>query len=283
MQVEQLQHTINLVLWDFFPKLKIFLKVKISESREYLKKYNGTALQHIKNGILEVTWFHGTSTFVEVFNAEVIFYFLLQTFIWFQVTILINQFTQPKTKLLYQMEFKIILNFISNRSIWLTNGTQTSTTTRSSNFREGSPIRQTPEEGRRTYQPKHCGNNNKDEDNSLKTLNDKKKTTTLVIGNNSNKKMSPLSPELQKWFFAIACSLVSHTGHSFRDDSINEKLAGISVLTTKGTILKKINISFISTLVNTASILILFRTVNLKSTYNDLLFVMPIWSLNKSW
>ena len=36
----------------------------------------------------------------------------------------------------------------------------------SSKFREGSWVRQTPEEGQRTYQPKHCGNNNKDEDNS---------------------------------------------------------------------------------------------------------------------
>ena len=34
-------------------------------------------------------------------------------------------------------------------------------------------VRQTPEEGRRTYRPKRCGNNYKDEDNSLKTLNDK--------------------------------------------------------------------------------------------------------------
>ena len=39
---------------------------------------------------------------------------------------------------------------------------------RNSKFREGSQVRQTPEEGRRTYRPKHCGNNNKDEDNSLK-------------------------------------------------------------------------------------------------------------------
>ena len=44
---------------------------------------------------------------------------------------------------------------------------------RSSKFREGSRVRQTPEEGRRTYRPKRCGNNNKDEDNSPKTLNDK--------------------------------------------------------------------------------------------------------------
>ena len=44
---------------------------------------------------------------------------------------------------------------------------------RSSKFREGCRVRQTPEEGQRTYRPKHCGNNNKDEDNSPKTLNDK--------------------------------------------------------------------------------------------------------------
>ena len=44
---------------------------------------------------------------------------------------------------------------------------------RSSKFREGSRVRQTPEEGRRTYRPKRCGNNNKAEHNSPKTLNDK--------------------------------------------------------------------------------------------------------------
>ena len=38
---------------------------------------------------------------------------------------------------------------------------------RSSKFREGFRVRQTPEEGRRTYRPKRCGNSNKDEDNSL--------------------------------------------------------------------------------------------------------------------
>ena len=35
-----------------------------------------------------------------------------------------------------------------------------------SKFCEGSQVRQTPEEGWRTYHPKHCGNNNKDEDNN---------------------------------------------------------------------------------------------------------------------
>ena len=44
---------------------------------------------------------------------------------------------------------------------------------RSSKFCEGSQVRQTPEEGRRTYRPKRYGNNNKDEDNSPKSLNDK--------------------------------------------------------------------------------------------------------------
>ena len=44
----------------------------------------------------------------------------------------------------------------------------------SSKFRERSRVRQTPEDGRRTYQPKRCGNNNKDGGNSPKTLNDKK-------------------------------------------------------------------------------------------------------------
>ena len=44
---------------------------------------------------------------------------------------------------------------------------------RSLKFIVGSLVRQTPEEGRRTYRPKRCGNNNKDEDNSPKTLYDK--------------------------------------------------------------------------------------------------------------
>ena len=41
----------------------------------------------------------------------------------------------------------------------------------SSKFCVGSQVWQTPEEGWRTYRPKRCGNNNKDEDNNPKTLN----------------------------------------------------------------------------------------------------------------
>ena len=54
---------------------------------------------------------------------------------------------------------------------WLTDNPHGFNKGRSSKFREGSRVRQTPEKGRRTYRPKRCGNN--DEDNSPKTLNDK--------------------------------------------------------------------------------------------------------------
>ena len=50
---------------------------------------------------------------------------------------------------------------------------------RSSKFREGSRVRQTPDEGQRIYQSKRCGNNYKDDDNSPKTLNDKKAPITI--------------------------------------------------------------------------------------------------------
>ena len=45
---------------------------------------------------------------------------------------------------------------------------------RGSKFREGSRVQQTPEDGWRTYWPKRCDYDNKDEDNSLKTINNKK-------------------------------------------------------------------------------------------------------------
>ena len=50
----------------------------------------------------------------------------------------------------------------------------------SSKFHEGSRVRQTPEEGRGTYRPKRCGNNNKEEDNSPKTLNDKNSSMNFL-------------------------------------------------------------------------------------------------------
>ena len=52
---------------------------------------------------------------------------------------------------------------------------------RSSKFHVGSRVRQTPEEGRRTYWPKRSGNNNKDEDNTPKTLNDKKQLINFIF------------------------------------------------------------------------------------------------------
>ena len=50
---------------------------------------------------------------------------------------------------------------------------------RSSKFREGSRVRQIPEEGWRTYRLKSCGNNNKYEDYSPKTLHDKNHLTSF--------------------------------------------------------------------------------------------------------
>ena len=44
---------------------------------------------------------------------------------------------------------------------------------RSLKFCEGSRVRQTPEEDRKTYRSKCCGNSNKDEENSPKNFNDK--------------------------------------------------------------------------------------------------------------
>ena len=44
---------------------------------------------------------------------------------------------------------------------------------RSSKSRVGFRVRQIPEDGRRIYRPKRGENNNKDENNSPKTLNDK--------------------------------------------------------------------------------------------------------------
>ena len=49
-------------------------------------------------------------------------------------------------------------------------------------FCEGSRVRQTLEEGWRTYQWKRCGKNNKDEGNSPKTLNDKNHQVFIFCG-----------------------------------------------------------------------------------------------------
>ena len=56
-----------------------------------------------------------------------------------------------------------------------TNDPHELTKERGSMFCVGSRVRQTPEEGRWTYQPKRCGNNNEDEENSPKILNDENK------------------------------------------------------------------------------------------------------------
>ena len=67
---------------------------------------------------------------------------------------------------------------------------------RSSKFREVSRGRQTPEEGWRTYLPKRCGNNNKDEDNSPKTLNDKNHQASFLKFRQVKSKVSNRSRRL---------------------------------------------------------------------------------------
>ena len=54
---------------------------------------------------------------------------------------------------------------------------------RSSKFREGSQVRQTLEEGCRTYRLKRCGNNNKDEKNCPKAFNDKIRLYLKILKN----------------------------------------------------------------------------------------------------
>ena len=76
---------------------------------------------------------------------------------------------------------------------------------RSSKFREGSRVRQTPEEGRGTYWLIRCGNSNKDEDNSPKNFNDKKFCTK----ENNNIKNNKLSKKKKEnfglvWFYGIS-------------------------------------------------------------------------------
>ena len=68
---------------------------------------------------------------------------------------------------------------------------------RSLKFHEGSRVRQTPEEGRRTYRPKRRGNNNKNEGNSPKNLNDK---NIRFIAKNFKDQPFPTQKNLRKPF-----------------------------------------------------------------------------------
>ena len=80
------------------------------------------------------------------------------------IFIVISTTFQPICPLAF---FRCLSNSGTFTELWTTSFME------SMKFCEGSWVRQTPEEGRRTYQPKRCENNNKDEDNRLKTLDDK--------------------------------------------------------------------------------------------------------------
>ena len=72
---------------------------------------------------------------------------------------------------------------------------------RGSKFRVGSRVQPTPEKGRRIYRPKRCEYNNKDEDNSPKTLNDENQA--------SSQKFRQLKHCYWKIYSNILCSLTS--------------------------------------------------------------------------
>ena len=115
----------------------------------------------------------------------------------------------------------------------------------SSAFYVGSQVWQTPEEGRRTYQPKRCWNNNKDEDNSLKTLNDKNHQASsqkfrqltffslfehsIVFGISHLWKNKNRNKERQLYFVEILCSLSNYNSMNIPFISYSEKVHCLQV------------------------------------------------------
>ena len=97
----------------------------------------------------------------------------------------------------------------------------------SSKFREGSRVRQTLEEGHRTYRPKRCGNSNKDEDNSPKTLNDKSPGTILKIDKGGTKTNKPRAKEIDvdSQGLTLECSYYRYVLKEEKEDSLVLKIA----------------------------------------------------------
>ena len=87
-----------------------------------------------------------------------------------------NRDNASKETIIWRLQVQFWLQASNNTGIlntctrlWQMESEQT-TPVNSIKFREGSRVRQTPEEGRKSYRPKRRWNNNKDEDNSPKTL-----------------------------------------------------------------------------------------------------------------
>ena len=92
---------------------------------------------------------------------------------------------------------------------------------RSSKFRVGSRVRQTPEERRMTYRPKRCGNNNKDEDNSPKTLIDK----NYQASSQKFRKMKYLSKQV--WILTIQTIPTFPRNVVLPDEQENKKVIAV--------------------------------------------------------
>ena len=84
-----------------------------------------------------------------------------------------------------------------------------------SKFYAGSWVWRTPEEGYRTYWPKHCEYNNKDEDNSPKTLNDKNQASSQKF-----KQLELLVLYSNSWKHLTVCKQMSFG--SFKDNVTNK-------------------------------------------------------------
>ena len=82
----------------------------------------------------------------------------------------------------------------------------------------GSRVRQTHEEGRRTYRPKRSGNNNKDEENCPKSLNDMNFNQLYI---NQYFESSFAIHQMSCWFLSSKIQQVSSSGN-FSQISFND-------------------------------------------------------------
>ena len=84
----------------------------------------------------------------------------------------------------------------------------------SSKFRRGYRVQQTPE-GRRTYQPKHCGNN-KDEDNSPKNLNNKNQASLQKFSQLKNWGAANCHPFINRFWYDQPEAKISNLKRSWK-------------------------------------------------------------------
>ena len=97
----------------------------------------------------------------------------------------------------------------------MVNGIRTGVKGCSLKFCVGSWVQQTPEESQRTYQLKHCENNNKNEDNIPKTLYDKKSNRS--IGKLLDRSVLAMTLNCVWWWVSSSggCRVLLHSQDNF--------------------------------------------------------------------